>query len=160
LDRTMAQFEVQTLPNYISSDGVLDATRLANDLMASSEFTSKYGTLSNLQFVERVYQNALGRAASLAELNSLVGQLNAGTITRAGVLNLVSEGTEHKVVENAHAVTNNTESGNPTFALDHTTDKQIAGEIIGRLYDAALNRPATDTELATQSQKILSGAET
>src|SRR5262249_34128416 len=118
------------------------------------------GTLSNLQFVERVYQNALGRDASLAELNTLVGQLNAGTITRAGVLNLVSEGTEHKVAEDVHAVTNNTESGNATFALDHTTDKEIAGHIIRRLYDAALNRPATDVEVATQSQKILSGAET
>src|SRR5215470_4759790 len=63
LDRTMAQFEVQTLPKYISANGVLDTATLGNDLMASTEFTSKYGTLSNLQFVERIYQNALGRHA-------------------------------------------------------------------------------------------------
>jgi len=89
-----------------------------------------------------------------------VGQLNAGTTTRAAVLNLVSESAEHLVVENIHAVTNNTESGNPTFALDHTTDKQIAGDIIRRLYDGALNRAATATEVTTQSQKILSGTKT
>src|SRR5262249_43378938 len=157
LDRTMAQFEVQVLPNYISSGGVLDATRLANDVMASSEFTSKYGTLSNLQFVERIYQNALNRAPSLAELQDLVGQLNAATTTRAAIVNLVSESTEHLVAENVHAVTNNTESGDPTFALDHTMDEQIAGDVIRRLYDAGLNRPATDDEVTTQSQKILSG---
>src|SRR5262249_23194353 len=134
--------------------------RLANDVMASSEFTSKYGTLSNLQFVERVYQNALGRAPSLAELQTLVGQLNAGTTTRAAVVNLVSESAEHLVAENMHAVTNNTESGDTTFALDHTTNSQIAGEIIRRLYDAALNRLPSEAEIATQSQKILSGTKT
>ena len=160
LDRTMGQNEVQTLPGYISTSGVLDTTKLANDLMASNEFKTKYGTtISNLQFVERLYQNALGRSASLAELNTLVGQLNAGTTTRAAVLNLVSESAEHIVVENIHAITNNTESGSP-FARDHTTDKQIAGDIIRRLYDGALNRAATATEVTTQSQKILSGAKT
>src|SRR5262249_7120889 len=160
LDRTMAQFEVQVLPKYISSGGVLDVTTLVNDVMATSEFTSKYGTLSNLQFVERIYQNALNRAPSLADLQDLVGQLNAGTTTRAAIVNLVSESTEHLVAENVHAVTNNTESGDPTFALDHTMDEQIAGDVIRRLYDAALNRPATDDEVTTQSQKILSGAKT
>jgi Ca2+-binding RTX toxin-like protein len=61
---------------------------------------------------------------------------------------------------NVHAVTNNTESGDATFARDHTADKQIAGEIIRRLYDAALNRLPTEAEVATQSQKILSGTKT
>ena len=159
LDRTMGQNEVQMLPTYISSDGLLNATTFANDLMASSEFTSKYGTLSNLQFVERVYQNALGRTASLAELQSLVGQLNAGTITRAGVVSLVSESSEHLVAGNIHAVTNNTELGDPVV-LDHTADKAIAGAIVYRLYDAALNRMPTEAEVATQSQKILSGTKT
>lgn len=161
LDRTMAQSEVQMLPDYISANGVLDTTRLASDLMATAEFKNKYGTtISNLQFVERLYQNAYGRAASMAELNVLVGQLNAGTTTRAALLNLVSENAEHLVVENVHAVTNNTQSGNATFSRDHTTDKLIAGDIIRRLYDAALDRAATTNEVNTQSQKILSGTKT
>jgi trimeric autotransporter adhesin len=161
LDRTMGQSEVQMLADYISANGVLDTTKLANDLMATTEFKNKYGTtISNLQFVERVYQNANGRAASMAELNVLVGQLNAGTTTRAALLNLVSESAEHLVVENVHAVTNNTQSGNPTFSRDHTTDKQIAGDIIRRLYDAALDRAATASEVTTQSQKILLGTKT
>ena len=161
LDRTMAQSEVQMLAGYISANGVLDTTKLANDLMASTEFKNKYGnTITNLQFVERVYQNAYGRAASMSELNLLVGQLNAGTTTRAAALNLASESTEHLMIENIHAVTNNTQSGNATFALDHTTDKQIAGDIIRRLYDAALDRAATASEVTTQSQKILLGTKT
>ena len=69
LDRTMAQSEVQTLAKYISSAAILDTTTLVNDLIASNEFKTKYGTtISNLQFVERTYQNALGRAASMTEL--------------------------------------------------------------------------------------------
>ena len=63
------------------------------------------------------------------------------------------------MVGNIHAVTNNTESGSP-IALDHTTDKQVAGDIIRRLYDAALDRAATASEVTTQSQKILSGTKT
>jgi hypothetical protein len=159
LDRTMAQSEVQMLAEYISSNGILNTTQLATDLMASAEFTSKYGTLSNLQFAERVYKNALGRSASMAELSSLVEQLNAATVTRAGVVNLVAESAEKLVVGNIHAVTNNTESGSP-IALDRTTDKQVAGDIIRRLYDAALDRAATASEVTTQSQKILSGTKT
>jgi trimeric autotransporter adhesin len=160
LDRTMDQSEVQTLAGYISAAGILDTTKLVNDLMATSEFKTKYGTtISNLQFVERAYLNALGRAASMSELNTLVGQLNAGTMTRAALVNLVAESTEHLVVGNNHAVTNNTASGSPV-ALDHTTDTQIAGDIIRRLYDAALDRGATPTEVTTQSQKILSGTKT
>ena len=146
LDRSMSQSDVQMLAGYISAGGVLDATELANDLMASIEFNTKYGGLSDLQFIERVSQNALGRTASLIELNTLLGQVSAGTITRAGIVKLIAESTEHLVVGNIHAITNNTESGNAT-ARDHTTDKQVAGDIVQRLYDAALNRAATAAEL-------------
>src|SRR5215470_11261946 len=84
----------------------------------------------------------------------------AGTLTRAAAISLVSESAEHLVAENVHAVTNNTQTGDSTFALDHTTDKQVAGDIISRLYDAALNRPATDFEVTNQSQNIVSGTKT
>ena len=110
--------------------------------------------------MERVYQNALSRGASVAERSTLVGQLNAGTITRAGIVSLIAESSEHLALGNIHAITNNTESGNTTFALDHATDKQVAGDIIRRLYDAALDRAATSSEVTTQSQKILGSTKT
>ena len=157
-DRTMQQSEIQLLAAYITN-GVVDTTKLANDLMATTEFTTKYGTLTNLQFIERVYQNALGRAPSLAELNTLVSQLTANTITRAGVMNLVSEKEEHLVIGDDHFVTNNTNSGNPT-AFDHTTDKQIAGDMVRRLYDTALDRSADAAGLAANSAALLNGTQT
>jgi trimeric autotransporter adhesin len=159
LDRTMGEGEVQLLAKYISN-GVLDTATLANKLITSTEFTEKFGTLSNLQFVERIYQNALGRAPTLAELSSMVGQLNANTLTRVAALNAVSELQEHQIVGNGHMVTNNTNSAEATLSKEHTMDKQLAGDIVRRLYDAALDRSATASEVTTQSQKILSGSRT
>lgn len=46
----------------------------------SPEFITTYGALSNGQFVERVYQNVLGRAAEPAGRDYWMGRLNAGLI--------------------------------------------------------------------------------
>ena len=159
LDRDMVTSEEELLAAYITN-GALDTTTLANALLMSSEFAAKYGTLSNTQFIERVYQNALGRPASVAEVNSLLAALVAGTMTRADVLKSVSESAEHIAAGNIHAVTSNTGTGVPTLVLDHTVDKQIAGDIVRRLYAAALGRQAGANEAATQAQRILSGAAT
>jgi trimeric autotransporter adhesin len=159
LDRTMSEGETQLLAKYITN-GVLDTATLTNKLVTSTEFTQKYSTLSNMQFVERIYQNALGHAASLADLSNLVGQLNANTLTRVAALNLISEAQEHLIAGNDHMITNNTNSVEATLSKDHATDKQIAGDIVRRLYDAALDRAATASEVSTQSQKILAGTRT
>ena len=90
----------------------------------------------------------------------MVGQLNANTLTRVAALNSISELQEHQIVGNGHMVTNNTNSVEATLSKEHTMDKQIAGDIVRRLYDAALDRSATASEVTTQSQKILSGTRT
>jgi hypothetical protein len=159
LDRGMQNSEVQTLAQYISN-GVLNTTNLANALTATTEFKQKYGTLSNLQFVERMYQNADGRDASLADLQTLVQGLVSGTMTKAAVLTQISESAEHKAIGNISAVTNNTDSGATTFSLDHTTDKVVAADIVNNLYEAALDRRATSSDISTQTQKILAGTKT
>lgn len=46
----------------------------------SAEFISTYGQLNNLQFVELVYQNVLGRMAEPEGRDYWVGRLNAGLI--------------------------------------------------------------------------------
>lgn len=159
LDRTMAENEVQLLAQYISA-GMLDTETLADELVTSTEFADKYGTLTDLQFVERIYQNALGHAAPLSELTDLVGQLNDGTLTRVDVLNLISESQEHKIVGNGHMVTNNSHIVDEPPSLDHTTDEQIAGDIVRRLYDTVLDRSVDASGLATYSTALLDGSMT
>lgn len=53
---------------------------VSDSFAQSAEFTSTYGALNNLQFVERVYQNVLGRAAEPAGRDYWVGRVNAGLI--------------------------------------------------------------------------------
>ncbi|WP_246662647.1 DUF4214 domain-containing protein [Rhizobium sp. P44RR-XXIV] len=56
-----------------------DAVHIASDLVNSTEFTQKYGTLDNTQFITLLFQNALGRAPDTPSLNTWVGWLNSGT---------------------------------------------------------------------------------
>ena len=159
LDRSISNLETQRLIKYISNNGALDTAALASDLQASTEFTQKYGALSNLQFIERAYQNALGRGATLGELTALLPQLNGGALTRTALLVQLSESTEHLRRGNDHLVTNNAGVYITSYALDHSNDKQIIAAIIQNLYDVALDRQATSSEVTTQSQKILTSAE-
>ena len=76
--------------------------------MSSSEFSQKYGTLTNAEFVEQIYQNALGRNATMSELANWLGQLAAGTATRGDVVESVLESAEHIADGNVYQVTNNT----------------------------------------------------
>ncbi|QGM97490.1 DUF4214 domain-containing protein [Methylocystis parvus] len=160
-DRDMFVDERELIGKYInSSTNAFDANQLANDLMNATEFSTRYGALSNLQFVERVYANALGRAASASEAASYVKQLNAGTLTRADLLNAISENAEHIADGNAHAATNNSVQSAASFALDHTVDKQQAEDMVTRLYQTALGRDPTATELSNGYQAIVEGSGT
>ena len=81
----MSQQEQQFLADYINSDGTLNEANLANALLSSSEFSTKYGSLTNAEFIERMYQNSFGADAPLSDLNNYLTQLNAGTLTRAAL---------------------------------------------------------------------------
>ena len=159
LDRDMTQSEHQFLAKYISN-GTLNTTQLATDLMASTEFNQKYGTLTNAQFIERISQNAFGHGASVADLNTYLSQLSAGTVTRAGLVATVAESAEHLADGDVHAITNNTATGSPSATLDHTTDKQVAANMVTRLYDTVFDRDPSAAELNAGSGKLVSGAET
>lgn len=56
----------------------------ATNMAASPEFKRNYGTLDNESFVNRLYQNTLGRPADPAGLDYWTGQLRKG-VTRASV---------------------------------------------------------------------------
>lgn len=60
------------------------------------EFRTMYGTLTNRQFVDRVYLNVLRRAASPADLAYWTGELDAGRRTRGQVMLAFSETAENR----------------------------------------------------------------
>ena len=68
---------------------------ISNNFAASQEFIDRYGTLTNDQFVDLVYQNVLGRAADPGGKSYWLGQLNGGT-TRGEMMIGFSESAEYQ----------------------------------------------------------------
>ncbi|WP_041769204.1 DUF4214 domain-containing protein [Pseudovibrio sp. FO-BEG1] len=106
LDRKMDISEIEVLVQY-ADNSQLNHTALAQALLASDEYTTRYGTLSDAGFVARAYQNTLGREPELAELAEHLEDLNAGTFTRAQLSVDLARSVEHKVTGNNTGQTNN-----------------------------------------------------
>jgi len=64
----------------------------------SPEFTSRYGGLTNAQFVNLVYQNVLGRGPDAAGAAFWTGQLDSAAKTRGQVMTQFSESPEYASV--------------------------------------------------------------
>lgn len=60
--------------------------QLAQSLTGSAEFTARYGSLSNQEFVSQLYQNALGRSGDAGGVTFWTRALDTGGQTRAGVV--------------------------------------------------------------------------
>ena len=70
--------------------------KVSNTFAASNEFKTKYGSLSNKAFVERVYQNVLGRAGDAGGIKYWTGVLDAKKQPRGQVMLSFSESNEFK----------------------------------------------------------------
>lgn len=82
--------------NIHLKDAGLTLGQMADAFVHSAEFTSKYGALSNEQFVTQLYQNVLHRTADAPGLAHNLNLLNT-TLTRADMLTAYSESTENQV---------------------------------------------------------------
>jgi hypothetical protein len=69
--------------------------KVSDTFAASSEFKTKYGSLSNTAFVNLVYQNVLGRAPDAGGRDFWVRRLNARTVSRGQVMLNFSESSEN-----------------------------------------------------------------
>ena len=76
-------------------DTVLDIFQVANNFLNSPEFQSKYGNLSNEQFVRQLYQNVLHREGEPEGIAYHVNSLNNG-VPRFAVLAQFSESPENQ----------------------------------------------------------------
>jgi hypothetical protein len=61
----------------------------------SNEFTRRYGTLTNRQFVQQIYLNVLGRAGDAAGINSWTSKLDTKKKNRGEVMVGFSESSEY-----------------------------------------------------------------
>ena len=76
--------------------GTWSLTKMADSFASSSEFTRKYGTLTNRQFVTRIYTDVLGRTADTSGVNYWTGKLDRKERTRGGVMVGFSESSEYQ----------------------------------------------------------------
>ncbi len=94
----------------------------------STEFQTRYGALTNTQFVTLMYSNVLNRTPDVAGQASWLAQLNAGA-SRASVVDGFSESLEYQV---------GTEAAVRGFSTS-TLNAAAYGQVF-RLYGATLNR--------------------
>ncbi len=102
--------------------------QISQEFVASNEFRMRYGSLTNRQFVELIYQNVLGRAADAGGLAHWTSVLDQGT-SRGDVMVGFSESDEFK-----------TNTDQEVVAIE--TDGPV-----GRLYLAYFLRRADDEGL-------------
>lgn len=69
--------------------------RAAEHFVVSEEFVASYGSLNNLEFVERLYRNVLGREGEPSGVEFWTGQLDSGARSRAIVLLNFAESPEN-----------------------------------------------------------------
>lgn len=77
--------------------GKSSLSQMADSFAVSKEFTSKYGTLANRQFVLRIYTDVLGRTPDLRGVDYWTGKLDRKTRTRGAVMIGFSDSNEYKV---------------------------------------------------------------
>lgn len=69
---------------------------ISNFFAISAEFQQRYGSLDNIQFVNLIYQNILGRPADAGGLAIWVAELDSGRRSRGQVMLDFSESPENK----------------------------------------------------------------
>ncbi len=102
---------------------------IVSGFVTSTEFTTKYGALTDTQFVSQLYTNVLHRTGSVAEVAAWTTLMTAGTQTRNSVVLGFSDSPENT------AGTEYVTRGWATGGLNGTAYGQIF-----RLYGATLNR--------------------
>ncbi|WP_080761354.1 DUF4214 domain-containing protein [Rhizobium rhizogenes] len=113
--------------------------QIATTLLGSPEFAQKYGTLTDLQFANLMYQNALGRAPEAGAAEAWVSAIAAGT-TRASLAQQAADSPEGL----AH-----TASGAQTWALSNPD--VVLSEVRRTRYLTTLNADGSTTEDVTNT---------
>ncbi|WP_107496286.1 calcium-binding protein [Thalassobius sp. I31.1] len=159
LDRDMDFEEIEGLVKYIEGN-TLKADNLAANLLGHAEFSARYGSGSNVEFITQIHLNSFGRAPSLDELDSYLGALNSGTYTRSALAIELAESSEHIATGNWHMKTNNLDVIMNPAQFERSLDKARVMEQIKNLVDVAYDRDATAQELAYLCDRLMNEDDT
>jgi Ca2+-binding RTX toxin-like protein len=146
LDRDMDVEEIEVLAIRIV-DGQLDTTALATGLIGSGEFATRYGTLTEAEFLTQLYLNTLSRSPTLMELDAYLRDIAGGVTTRVGTATLSAESIEHVVLGNGHLSTNNFDVIINPAVYERSLDRAWVQELVKDLIDVAYDRDATTHEI-------------
>ncbi len=165
LSREMSSDERQVLAQYIQG-GTLNETLLATNILASTEFTTKYSTMTDAAFVIRLFTNALGHLPAADLRDYYVGELAAGRMTRADVLNALGRSIESGQVTRSvwqDGTVSDTVSyitATSGITVDLTTNANNTGAAKGDVYTLVRNVVGTtfnDVLTGNASDNILTG---
>ena len=132
-------FEIQL--NALESGVPIE--ELARRFIASAEFVNSYGTLTDRQFIDRLYLNALNRDGDPDGINSWLVYLNNGG-TREDLMLIFAESAEHRAISWS-TLAEGLWVGNDNAAA------------IARLYDAAYDRLPDEDGLISWTQSLAGG---
>jgi Ca2+-binding RTX toxin-like protein len=158
LDRDMDFSEIELLALHVN-DGQLDRDGLASQRISSGEFLTRFGVMSDTEFVTQVYLNAVGRAPALTELDRLLRALDDSSMTRTDIAVDVAESIEHLVVGNGHMSTNNFDVVMNPAEFERSLDKAYVRSIVEKIVDVVYDRDATQHELEYMSGRLLDGTD-
>jgi hypothetical protein len=128
--------------------------RISDEFAISAEFTSRYGHLTDPQFIDQIYRNVLGRAPDASGRAYWIGILGSGT-SRGRVMTEFSESPEF--VDTTGTPPPNGEPVTPA----QPTAPSPAGptrDQIARLYLGYFSRPADEEGLAYWQGQSANGA--
>jgi len=77
------------------SSGAWNLDKMARHFVVSDEFVQTYGSLTNAEFIDLIYQNVQGRAGDPTGRAFWLGQLDSGLMTRGRVMIFFSESEEY-----------------------------------------------------------------
>src|SRR5262249_27957400 len=86
-------------------NGTMTEAQIAAALIGTSEFLSKYGSMSNADFVSQIFANGLGRLPTTAEAQYWTGQLNSGAVSKADLVATMSQSPDHLQTGNQQVTT-------------------------------------------------------
>jgi Ca2+-binding RTX toxin-like protein len=156
LDRGMDTDERESVIRWMD-DGQLDKTALITELMSSGEYKTRYGTMSDAEFVSQMFMNSFGRAPSMVELGRYLGDIENGILTRAEIALDLADSIEHSVVGNGHVLTNNFDVIMNPAVFERSLDEAYVQSVVENLVDVIYDRDATAQEIAYLSDLLLSG---
>jgi Ca2+-binding RTX toxin-like protein len=155
VDRDMDFTEIEVLVEHVDN-GRLDGMAVAEMLLSSAEFSSRYGTMTNAEFVTQLYLNTYGRAPSLGELDQRLTELDSG-LSQAEMVQGLADTVEHYVVGNSHILTNNYDVIMNPAQFERNLDEAYVRSFVEKVIDVVYDREASDLELSYLAQRLLNG---